>query len=543
MPWAQNYSPLGNLFASAAVSAFPIVVLLALLAIWHVRAHWAALAGLACAGALACGVYRMPPALAGAAALYGAAFGLFPIGWIVVNAIFIYELSVSTGQFEIIKEQVAGLARDKRLQTVLIAFCFGSFIEGCAGFGAPVAITGALMIGLGFAPLESAVLALIGNTAPVAFGSLGIPLVTLSKVTGLDLLALSAMTGRELSLFSAIIPFWLIAVQSGWRGMLGVWPACLVTGVSFAITQLIVSNWHGPWLVALASSLVSMASLLILLRFWQPSRTEAVEKPAQPEAKVRSLRAGIRAWIPWIALTLFVFLWSIPRVKDALNGISSPRFPVSVLDGAVVRMPPVVKAPKAEEAIFTLNWLSATGTALLLAGIIAGLALSVSPLALVRLYGRTLWRMRVSLSTIAAMLALGYTTRYSGSDTTMGLAFASTGHFFPFFSPLLGWLGVALTGSDTASNVLFGNLQQVTAAQLHLPPLLTTAANSAGGVMGKMIDAQSIVVASIAVGGPEHNVRAGVILRRVALHSLALAILVGIWITLLAYVFPQIVPR
>lgn len=534
MTWQQNYDPLGQLYLSSAVAALPVLVLLALLAIWHVRAHLAALAGLGCAAALALFFYRMPPQMVAAAAAYGAAFGLFPIGWIVVNAIFIYELSVRTGQFEVLKGQVSGLARDKRLQALLIAYCFGAFIEGAAGFGAPVAITGALMIGLGFRPLEAACLALIGNTAPVAFGSLGIPLVTLSKVTGLDLLALSAMTGRQLPLFSFIIPFWLIAVQAGWRGMLGVWPACLVTGASFAATQFLVSNLHGPWLVDLAASLVSMTALVLLLRVWQP-RTVQEHETAEPP---RTAGHPARAWVPWIMLSLCVFLWSVPAVKDSLNAFSQLKWSIPGLDQAVLKMPPVVKAPKPEEAVFALNWLSATGTALLISGLVSGLILGVRPVELLRVYGRTLWRVRISMLTIALMLALGFTTKFSGSDTTMGLAFATTGVLFPFFSPLLGWLGVALTGSDTSSNVLFGNLQQVTAHQLGLPPILTAAANSSGGVMGKMIDAQSIVVAGVAVAQPGHHVPAGVILARVFWHSLALAILVGLWVMALAYWFP-----
>jgi lactate permease len=554
--WSQNYAPFGNVFVSAAVASVPIVVLLALLAVWHVRAHWAALAGLASAALLALFVYGMPPAMTCAATLYGAAFGLFPIGWIVLNAIFIYELSVVTGEFDVLKRQVASLASDRRIQTLLIAFSFGAFVEGSAGFGAPVAITGALLIGLGFAPLEAAVLALIGNTAPVAFGSLGIPLVTLNKVTGLDLQALSAMVGRQLPPFSLLVPFWLVAVQTGWRGMLQVWPACLVAGGSFAVTQFLMSNFHGPWLVDLASSLVSMAALVLLLRVWQPSAGKIVSRlredgekltgssaPAQPPEPVTTDTRPWRAWIPWIALTAFVFTWSLPAVKNGLNQLSAPQFHVSVIDGKILRMPPVVPEPTPEEVIFKLEWLSATGTALLLAGLTAGLILGLHPRKLLLLYVGTIWRVRVSLLTIGLMLALGYTTRYSGSDTTMGLAFAHTGMLFPFFSPVLGWLGVALTGSDTASNVLFGNLQQVTAHQLGLPPLLTAAANSSGGVMGKMIDAQSIVVASVATSRAGEHVSAGTILRRVFWHSLAFAILVGLWVFLQAYAFPGMIPR
>lgn len=559
MPWSQDYTPVAGLFVSAAIASVPVIVLLGLLAIWHVRAHWAALAGLGSAIGVAVFVYRMPPQLTIAAAGFGAAFGLFPIGWIVLNAIFIYEVSVTTGQFDSLKQHIAGLSADRRIQALLIAFSFGAFIEGAAGFGAPVAISGALLIGLGFKPLEAAKLALIGNTAPVAFGSLGVPLITLSQVTGLELQSLSAMVGRQLPVFSLIVPFWLVAAQVGWRGMWQVWPACLVTGGTFAVMQFLVSNYHGPWLVDLASSLASMAALVVLLTFWRPALEEAMprRKPKKRSAHKRRAKpsgrrlarhskpsgGALRAWLPWIFLSLFVFTWSMPTVKDTLNGISAPKIPVPLLHKAVTRMPPLVPEPEPEKAEFTFNWLTATGTALLLAGVTSGLALGMTPFALAQRYWRTIRRVRVSLLTIALMLALGFTTRYSGSDTTMGLALAETGWWFPFFSPLLGWLGVALTGSDTSSNVLFGNLQKVTAEQLGLSPILTAAANSSGGVMGKMIDAQSIVVASVATAGHAESVPAGVILRAVFWHSLALAVLVGVLVLLQAYVFTAMIPH
>ncbi len=546
MPWPQDYTPLGGVGVSAIVAALPVLTLLALLAFWHVRAHLAAIAGLLVAAGVAVVVYRMPAHLTLAAAGYGAAFGLFPIGWIVLNAIFIYNLSVETGQFAVLQRQIAGLSDDRRIQALLIAFCFGAFVEGAAGFGAPVAITGALMIGLGFKPLEAAKLALIGNTAPVAFGSLGIPLVTLAKVTGLDLHALTAMVGRQLPVFSLLVPFWLIAAQVGWRGMLGIWPACLVTGASFATVQLLVSNLHGPWLVDLASSLASMGSLLVLLKFWRPTR--ALRRPAVDADPATAVTAGtgagaaLRAWLPWMLLSAFVFLWGLPAVKQALDALFGPTVAVPSLHLAVERVPPVVRRPELEPALYACNFLSATGTALLLAGVVAGFSLGLGPRRLLAVYGRTLARVRIPLLTIAGMLALGFTTRYCGSDSTMGLAFAATGVLFPFFSPLLGWLGVALTGSDTASNVLFGNLQHVTAGQLGLSPILTSAANSAGGVMGKMIDAQSIVVASVATGGRSDSPDVGTILRAVFWHSLGLALLMGVLVLTQAYLWPGVVP-
>jgi lactate permease len=538
MTWSQNYTPLGNIGWSAVLAALPVVTLLGLLAFWHVRAHLAALAGLIVAAGIAAGVYHMPVSMVAAAGGYGAAFGLFPIGWIIINAIFIYDISVATGQFQVLQKQVAGVSGDRRIQALLIAFAFGAFIEGAAGFGAPVAISGALMIGLGFKPLEAAKLALIGNTAPVAFGSLGTPLITLAKITDLDLLDLSAMVGRQLPIFSIIVPFWLVMAQVGWRGMIAVWPACLVTGATFAIAQFLMSNFHGPWLVDLVAAVVSMGSLVLLMRFWKPA-----DAPPAKEEKSPPTSHPWRAWLPWICLSGIVFLWGLPVIKTALNETFAPALEVPLLHKAVMKVPPVAPQPVAEEAVFTFNALSATGTALLLAGIISGLGLGLRPGRLLMLYGRSLMRLRVSLLTIALMLALGFVTRYSGTDTTLGLAMAGTGWWFPFFSPLIGWLGVALTGSDTSSNVLFGNLQKVSAQQLGMSPILMAASNSSGGVMGKMIDAQSIVVASVATGGHADSPDAGTILRAVFWHSLALALLMGGLVLLQAYALPWLVPR
>ncbi len=540
MTWQQSYDPLGSTGSSALLASLPILLLLALLGGFHWQAHRAAALSLASALTLAIAGFHMPAPMALCAAGYGALFGLFPIGWIVLNALFLYQLSVETGEFESLKNQIARLSDDRRIQTLLIAFCFGAFIEGCAGFGAPVAICGAMLLGLGFKPMEAAVLALIGNTAPVAFGSVGIPLTTLSSVTGLDLQALSAMTGRQLPVFSLLIPFWLIAVQAGWRAMLQVWPACLTCGAAFALTQCAMSNLHGPWLVDTASALVAMAALVILLRLWRPSPSHTA--PAITPNPNHRPPTPLRAWTPWILLTAFVALWSLPAWKATLNSLASPKFPIPSLHLAVFKMPPVSPAPEPEKAEFLLNWLSATGTALLLAGICAGLLLGLRPAALARIYAHTLWRVRISLLTISLMLALGFTTKYSGTDTAIGLAFAQTGTWFPFFSPILGWLGVALTGSDTSSNVLFGNLQKTTAEQLGISPILTAAANTSGGVMGKMIDAQSIVVASIATGSHGDPPTAGAILRRVFWHSFALALLMGILVWLQATVFPWIIP-
>lgn len=526
--WTQNYVPVGNLLVSALIAALPVVVLLGALAFFHVKAHVAALLGLVLALAIAVLVYGMPAATALAAAGNGAAFGLLPIGWIVLNAIFVYDLTVKTGKFEVVKETIAGLAGDRRIQVLLIAFAFGAFIEGAAGFGTPVAISAAMLIGLGFKPLQAAGLALIGNTAPVAYGALGTPIITLAKVTGLNELALSAMAGRQLPLFSLIVPFWLVWQMSGFRGMVEVWPACLVAGLAFAVPQFVVSNFYGPSLVDIFAAASCIVVLYLFLKVWQPKAIwrfpEERELP-QVESKRFAFGEAFMAWMPWIVLSVFVFVWGLPAVKGWLNGLHNPTWEVPFLHNLVNKAPPVAKAVSPEAARYSLNYLSATGTGLLLSGVVSGLWLGVGVGGLVRTYLGTLKRVRMSLLTIAAMLALGFTTKSCGSDSTMGLAFASTGWLFPFFSPLLGWLGVALTGSDTSSNVLFGNLQVVSAQQIGMSPILAAASNSTGGVMGKMIDAQSIVVAGVATG--QHG-KEGDILRYVFWHSLALAALVGV---------------
>ena len=552
--WQQIYSPvMGNLFMSAGVAALPVVVLLGLLAFWHVKAHYAAILGLLTAMAVAFLVYHMPFKLVGMAAVQGALYGLLPIGWIVVNAIFIYDLTVKSGDFEVVKHTIAGLAGDRRVQALIIAFCFGSFLEGAAGFGTPVAICAAMLIGLGFKPLQAAGLSLIGNTAPVAFGALGTPIVVLAAVTGLPLIALSAMIGRILFVFSIMVPFWLVWVMVGRKKMLEVWPACATAGISFGVVQLIVSNFHGPWVVAIAASIASLVSMVVLLKVWQPKENYRFPYEAAPVANevphITPAKA-VRAWMPWVFLSVFVFAWGLPQVKTVLNGgtpaaknalygITKIDIPVPMLNKAVYRNPPVVPVSTPEAAVYTFNWLSATGTSLILAGILGGLFLGFSVGDIAGIWLGTLKKVRISLLTICAMLALGFTTKSAGLDATVGLAFAATGALFPFFSAMLGWLGVALTGSDTSSNVLFGGLQKITAQQLGLNPVLTASANSAGGVMGKMIDAQSLVVASVATGqvGEEGN-----ILRFVFWHSISLAALVGISIFLCARVFPWVVP-
>jgi lactate permease len=534
--WQQTYDPLGNPWASTAFAALPVVALLGSLAFLRLRAHVAALAGLATALAVATTVFGMPVPMALAAAGYGAAFGVLPIGWIVANVIYLYLLTEERGLFTTLRHSITHVTTDARLQLLLVAFAFGAFFEGAAGFGTPVAVTGALLIGLGFSPLSASGLSLIANTAPVAFGALGTPILALQTVTGLDLYALSATVGRQLPFFSVIIPFWLIAAFGGWRAVRGVWPAILVAGVSFAVPQFLISNLHGPWLVDVGASVASMAALALFLRAWHPvdgwsagprleSRTTGGDTPSPDAAAVR------RAWMPWIILSVVVFAWGLPRVRTALD-VFTVKAPVPVLHNLVVRVPPVVRVDTPEPAVYAFAWLSATGSGILFAALVAGLSMGCSARDLARTYWRTLRIVSMSVLTIATMLALGFTTRYSGLDATLGLMFARTGVLYPFFGTMLGWLGVALTGSDTSSNVLFGSLQRITAEQLGLSAVLMASANSSGGVMGKMIDAQSIVVASTATRWYGHE---GEILRYVFWHSLALACLVGLLVLAQAY--------
>ncbi|RTD96439.1 L-lactate permease [Variovorax atrisoli] len=546
MVWQQVYNPFGNMIVSTALAAIPVVVMLVCLGLLHVKAHYAAGLGLLSALLIAVFAFGMPADMAGKAAFLGGITGLLPIGWIVLNIIFLQQLTQQNGSFQILQDSIAGITEDRRLQLLLIAFAFGAFFEGAAGFGTPVAVTAAILIGLGFSPLAASGLSLIANTAPVAFGALGTPVITLAKVHGYDLMAVTAMIGRQLPFFSLLVPFWLIWAFAGRKGMMEVWPAILVTGVSFAIPQFLVSNYIGPELVDIIAAIVSMVCLVAFLRVWKPKKVwtsvslkgheaDGGEASAAVAPAKHSSAAVIRAWTPWLILTVFVFIWGLPSVKTWLNGIFAPSFPIDGLHNMVEKVAPVVPKPTKEGAVYQLLLLSATGTGILVSALVGGLVMKYNPIQLMAAYGRTLWLVKFSLLTIVLMLALGTLTRYSGLDTTLGLAFANTGVLYPFFGTLMGWLGVALTGSDTASNVLFGGMQKVAADQLGLSPNLMGAANSSGGVMGKMIDAQSIVVASTATRWFNHE---GEILRYVFLHSIALACLVGFYVTLQAYVWP-----
>jgi lactate permease len=514
---------------------------------------------------------------------YGVAFGVLKIAWIVLAAVYLYDISVETGQFEIMKESIAGITADRRLQVLLVAFCFGAFIEGAAGFGAPVAIAGAFMIGLGFRPFHAAALNLIANTAPVAWGAIGTPVHTLAAVTALPESDLNAMIGRILPFTAVIVPFWLVKTMVSWRETFEVFPAIAVVGVSFALTQFFWANYVDSNLVDIMGGVISLVVVLAFLRFWKPKkiwRFEYDDKPGEirpPTARVsddlggewtaaqfdgivqpRSYTAGqvLKAWMPFAILSMFVLLWGLPKIKLAINQATTPSFRVMLPNGkvrpgppgwdvpylhnAIYRNVPVVPKPTPEAARYDLNWLSATGTACFFAAIVSGLLLGQGAAQLARIFWKTLVRMRLAMIAISFMLGLGYVTRYSGLDAVLGLAFTHTGWFYPFFGTFLGWLGVALTGSDTSSNALFGSLQRITSQQLGIDPILMCAANSCGGVMGKMVDAQSITIATSAT---EQVGNEGVIFRYVAWHSVALGAIVGIIVMLYAYVFQWAVPH
>ncbi|PYP57942.1 MAG: lactate permease [Gemmatimonadetes bacterium] len=545
MTWTQVYDPLHNWIFSTLVAALPILVLFGLLAGLRVKPHWCAIAGAGTAVLVAVAVFGMPVSLAGMSFLYGVGFGVLKIAWIVLAAVYLYDISVFTGQFEIMKESVAGITADRRLQLLLVAFCFGAFIEGAAGFGAPVAIAGAFMIGLGFKPFHAAALNLIANTSPVAWGAIGTPVHTLAAVSGLPESDLSAMIGRILPITGIIVPFWLVRAMVGWGETLEVLPAILVVGASFSLTQYFWSNHVDSNLVDIAGGVLSLLATVVFLRFWRPKRVWrfADEQPSGGNPAVaRKHSAGqiVKAWMPFAILSLTVLVWGLPAVKGAINRATTPVWDVPLLHNAISRAAPVVTKVTPEVARYDFNWLSATGTGCFIAAILAGLVLGLGPTQLAKIFWHTLKRMKLAVIAISFMLGLGYTTRYSGLDAVLGLAFTRSGWLYPFFGTFLGWLGVALTGSDTSSNALFGSLQRITSQQLGLDPVLMCAANSAGGVMGKMVDAQSITVATSATNQVGNE---GTIFRHVFWHSIALGAIVGVIVLLYAYVFPGGVPH
>jgi lactate permease len=546
--WNQVYNPFGNAALSTIAAAIPVVTLLIMIASGKVKAHIAAIIAVILTNLIAIFIFTMPAGMSIRASLLGIVAGFFPIGWIVLNVIFLYQLTVATGQFELLKRAVGGVTEDRRLQLLLIAFSFGAFFEGASGFGTPVAITGSVLIGLGFSPLAASGLSLIANTAPVAFGALGTPIQGLASVTGLDPYILGAMVGRQLPLFSLLVPFWVVWAFAGWRGMKEVWPAILVTGVTFAVPQFVISNYINPWIVDIGASLISMGCLILFLKVWQPKKlwlsaalrgndeSTATMAPAKPMDKTPLTRGELwSSLLPWIIVCIVMLIWGNGAFKTWANSIFTWNYPIPDLHNMINKVPPVAAKPTPEGAVFGFTYLSFTGTGMLIAAIICGFLAGFSPARMITEYGRTIKLCAISLITISAMLAIGTLTRLSGVDATLGLAFAATGVLYPFFGTLLGWLGVALTGSDTASNILFGNLQKITSEQLGLSSVLMGAANSSGGVMGKMIDAQSIVVASTATNWYGHE---GTILRFVFKHSIALACLVGLFVMLQAYVYP-----
>jgi len=537
--WQQGYDPTGHWWLSTLLAAMPVVVLLASMAVFKLKAHIAAVIGLLTALIIAIAIYHMPVRLAMTTTVYGAGYGLFPICWIILPVIFLYQLTVKTGRFVALQESLTNITDDGRLQLLLIAFALGAFFEGTSGFGTPVAVCGAILISLGFKPIQAAGLSLIANTAPVAFGALGIPIVTLAAVTGLDVQMLTKMTAIILVPFCMLVPFWLIWVYAGFKRMVEVWPAILVAAGTFSIAQYFMASYFGPSLVAIVASSSTIVALIVFLRFWKPKcvLNAAGEDITSKPRKRFDHSAGhtFKAWLPWLVLSLVVFCWGLPQFAKPLDKLTTIQIPVQGLHNIVQRVPPVVLKPAMEAAVYKLNWAAATGTGIMLAAIISGLLMGLGPIALVKTFVKTVFTIRFTVITIAAMLALGFITRYCGLDATMGLAFARSGALYPFFGTLIGWLGTATTGSDTSSNVLFGSLQKLTAQQIGVSPILMASANSAGGVMGKMIDAQSIVVASTAT---QQYGQEGSILRFVFWHSLGLACLAGAFVYLLAYVEP-----
>ena len=554
--WTHNYEPLGGSLAlSAPVAALPILVLFLMLGVWRAPAWKAALAALATAFVVSLAVYGMPFGLAAIATVYGAAYGLFPIAWIVFASIMLYRLAVDTGKFEIIKDSVGSLTDDRRLQAMFIAFSFGAFIEGAAGFGAPVAVSGAMLAGLGFNPFYAAGICLLANTAPVAFGSIGIPVTTLASVTGLPELPLSAMVGRMCALVSIIIPGYLIVVMAGWARAVEVLPAIIACGVSFAGMQFYVSNYMGPQLTDILSSLTCIIVMVVVLKLWKPKNIMRLEgdKPASIEMSRHSGGEIFTAWMPYLLLVVFVLAWGEPSIKVQIDRLTHGLMPsflpkaaaglngveVWGLHNAITRVPPVTAAPAPYAAIFTWNWLSASGTACFLATIVAALLLRVSPGQFAGIYVATFKQLKFALLTIASMLGLAYLMNYSGMTSTLGLALAATGGLFPFFSAVVGWMGVFLTGSDTSANALFGNLQVVAARQLDLSPVLMAATNASGGVMGKMVSPQNI---STGTSTTDLKGREGEVLARTFKHSIILTLFLGIIVMLQQYVFPWMIP-
>lgn len=560
--WQQNYDPAGNIWLSALVALIPIVFFFLALTKLRLKGYQAGTVTVLLALGVALLFYKMPVSAALASAVYGFFYGLWPIAWIIVAAVFLYKLSVKTGQFDVIRSSILSVTHDQRLQLILVGFCFGAFLEGAAGFGAPVAITAALLVGLGFKPLYAAGLCLIANTAPVAFGAMGIPVIVAGQVSGIDPFLIGQMAGRQLPFMTILVLFWIMAIMDGWRGVKETWPAVLVGGGSFAVVQFLTANYIGPELPDITSAIVSLIALTAFLKVWQPKRifrfdtaesttSQATGAKAPAAAKPQAgatapLTAGaiVKAWSPFIILTAMVTLWSLKPFK-ALFAAGGPlastiiNIPVPMLDKLVAKMPPVVAQATPYGAVYTFNWLAATGTAILIAAVLTIAFARFSPAKAVATLGETVRELVIPIYSIGMVLAFAFVANYSGLSATLALALAHTGQAFVFFSPFLGWIGVFLTGSDTSANALFGALQATTANQLGLSPVLTVAANTTGGVTGKMISPQSIAIACAAVGlaGKESD-----LFRFTVKHSLVFAAIIGIICTLQAYVFTWMIP-
>ncbi|MGQ9556943.1 MAG: L-lactate permease [Desulfurispora sp.] len=534
MTWEMVTNPLGNIALSALVDALPIFFLFFALAIMRMKGHWAGLITALIAIGIAIMVHQMPAGLALGAAAYGALFGLWPIGWIVITAVFLYNLTVKTGQFEIIKDSIASITDDRRLQALLIAFSFGAFLEGAAGFGTPVAISAAMLVGLGFNPLYAAGICLIANTAPVAFGGVGIPIITAGAVTGIEAMQISKMVGRQLPFLTVMVPFWLVFIMAGWRKTIEVLPAILVSGVSFALGQWFSANYLSPMLPDIIASLLSIISLVLFLRVWKPRSVWRFkdEPPATLQVKRHSPGVIFKAWSPFIILTVLIGDWGLNNVKALLDKYTL-KFPMAIDQLIIAGGKPVA-------VVFKFNWLQATGTSILLAAVITALILRISPAMFCRTFWETLKSLRFALLTIASVLAFAYVANWSGITPTLGQAFTVTGALFPFMSAFLGWLGVLITGSDTSANALFGNMQKVTAESMGINPVLAVATNSSGGVAGKMISPQSIAVGCASTGlvGKE-----GDLFRFTIAHSILFTTFIGMLSMLQAYVFPGIIPE
>lgn len=550
--WQQIYDPMGNIWLSSAIALIPIIFFFLALAIFRLKGSVAGTITVVLALAVSLFAYQMPAAMAFASMVYGFFYGLWPIAWIIIGAVFLYKISVKTGQFDIIRSSILSITEDQRLQMLLVGFAFGTFLEGAAGFGAPVAITAALLVGLGFKPLYAAGLCLIVNTAPVAFGAMGIPIIVAGQVSGVDTMEISQMVGRQLPFMVPIVLFWIMAIMDGWRGIKETWPAVIVGAGSFAIAQYLTSNFVGPELPDITAAIASLVSLTILLKYWKPKHifrfadqdASIDENLEEQKQKKYSIGQIAKAWSPFAILTVMVTIWSVKPFKDlfakdgALHDLVIS-IKVPFLHQLVQKMPPVVPEIKDYDAIYKFDWISATGTAIMIAAVITILFLKMKPKDAVTAFGETLNELKVPIYSIGMVLSFAFIANYSGMSATLALALAHTGSAFTFFSPFLGWIGVFLTGSDTSANALFGALQATTAQQIGVPEVLLVAANTSGGVTGKMISPQSIAIACAAVGlvGKESD-----LFRFTVKHSITFTIMMGIMVTLQAYVFPWMIP-